>query len=90
MAVSLLHSHRLSVKTHAFTCTLDNSDLFNQQVAARLPLSRLTSHGLFGQSHRMRTYPNSEVRYVEGLVDDYLIGAGDLFGSDFLYSQFEQ
>jgi len=80
-------SHFISVQTGDFTFTVDNSDLFlNQAVSVNVPLSRLTSHGLLGQTHTSKVYSN-QWKYIEGDVDNYAVS--DLFASDFVYNQFK-
>lgn len=81
-------SHVVKVSTADFAFTFENSDMFiNQGVTARGPLSQLTSHGLFGQTHNRTVYP-TKLKYIVGDVDDYMIDEGELFGSSFLYNKF--
>ena len=87
-SVRYLSSHVVEVSTAHFRFTLDNSDRFvNQQVTPTLPLSMLTAHGLLGQTHR-RTTHHSQLKAIEGEVDDYASASNDLLGSDFTYNQF--
>jgi len=55
---------------------------------AKVPLRRLAGHGLLGQTHSTKVYPGT-TRYIEGSVDDYVIGDDDVFGTDFVYNQFQ-
>lgn len=86
--VNFTHSHHVTVQVEEFILGFDNSDMFiNQAVAPRLPLSKLASHGLFGQTHRNKLF-NTPLRYIEGQVDDYMINDHDLFGVEFVYNRF--
>jgi hypothetical protein len=88
-SVDRVSSHRVVVKTEQFVFTFDNSDMFiNQGVAARVPLSQVRAHGLFGQTHAAKVYP-SALKYIAGDVDDYLVSENTLFGKDFVYNQFQ-
>jgi hypothetical protein len=81
-------SHSVSISTEHFTFDLSNSDMFiNQAVLSRVPLSKLSSHGLLGQTHSTKVY-STTTRYIEGNVDDYIIGDDNIFGTDFVYNQF--
>lgn len=81
--------HLVAFNTTQFHVVLHNSDMFmNQDLAARVPLSRIDAHGLFGQTSRHTVYDN-QIRYIEGGVDDYAIGDNDIFGADFAYNRFK-
>jgi hypothetical protein len=83
-----LSSHRIRVSTAEFTFILDNSDRFiNHAAVPRVPLSRISAHGLFGQTHSTQTY-HSALKYIAGSVDDYLVEENDLFGRGFVYNLF--
>jgi hypothetical protein len=87
-SVNYITSHRVIFTTEHFTFDLSNSDWFiNQAVSALVSLSTLKSHGLLGQTHSMKVYPNS-FRYIEGSVDDYIIDEDQIFGTDFVYNRF--
>lgn len=87
-SVSYNSTHQISVQTEEFTFLFDNSDMFiNQFVNSRVPLSSVTAHGLFGQTHVQKLY-NTALKYIEGDVDDYLILENDLFGVSFVYNKF--
>ena len=87
-AVQVLSSHRLVVRTRELQLTLDNSDRFiNQQVEALVGLTRMTAHGLLGQTHRAVQH-KSALRHIEGDVDEYVVS--DLLAHDFHYDRFEQ
>jgi hypothetical protein len=89
-SVSFNTSHILSVDTPTFHFKFDNSDMFiNQQVVAKKPLSKLTTHGLFGQTHERKIYASS-LKYIAGEADDYAIADNSLFGTDFVYNRFGQ
>jgi hypothetical protein len=81
-------SHQVIVHTADFIFTFDNSDMFiNQAVSVNKPLSQLTAHGLFGQTHKRAVYASS-VKYIAGEVDDYLVSENDLFGVHFMYNKY--
>jgi len=83
-------THSITVTTAHFDFEFSNSDMFiNQALRAKLPLSKLTSHGLLGQTHSAKVYPTA-TRYIEGSVDDYVIADNDIFGTDFIHNQFNQ
>ena len=87
-SVRYLSSHVVEVDTAHFTFQLDNSDHFvNQYVAATLPVHTLTSHGLLGQTHRRATY-HSQLKVIEGEVDDYASSSADLMATDFTFNLF--
>ena len=86
LAVQYVDAYSVIVDTAQFTLSFDNSDMYlNQAVSARIPLARLTCHGLLGQTHHARKY-NSAVKFIEGSVDDYSVA--DLSATDFPYNQF--
>lgn len=88
LAVSVKSTHRVSIQTESFSFELSNSDMFiNQAVSARVPLSKLSAHGLLGQTHAAKVYPTA-TRYIEGEVDDYVIADNDIFGTDFAFNKF--
>ena len=88
-SLTVKSTHSVEVTTEHFAFELSNSDMFvNQAVRATVPLSSLASHGLLGQTHSGKTHPGP-LRHVEGNVDDYVIADSDVFGTDFLYNQFQ-
>ena len=88
-SLTVKSTHSVEVTTEHFAFELSNSDMFvNQAVRATVPLSSLSSHGLLGQTHSGKTHPGP-LRHVEGNVDDYVIADSDVFGTDFLYNQFQ-
>lgn len=87
-SVTVRSSHIVSVTVDNFAFELSNSDNFlNQALMNTRPLSLLTSHGLLGQTHAAKIYPN-EVRYIEGEIDDYVISDNNIFGNDFVFNKF--
>jgi len=87
-SLDMIASHRVQVHTEQFAFDLSNSDMFiNQQLRSKVGLSKLKSHGLLGQTHSAKTHP-SPLRFIEGDVDDYVIGDSDVFGDDFVYNLF--
>ena len=88
-SVKMVSTRHVSVQTENFSFELSNSDMFiNQAVSNRAPLSKLSSHGLLGQTHQAKIYPTA-ARYIEGEVDDYVIADNDIFGSDFAFNKFQ-
>ena len=88
-SLAMLTSHKVAVQSDNFEFDLTNSDLFiNQQLRSRVALSKLSSHGLLGQTHSTKSH-NSPLKFIEGVVDDYVIADSDIFGDDFLYNQFQ-
>ena len=87
-SVEYISTHLVAVTTDNYSFQLSNSDMFiNQALRATTPLSKLTSHGLLGQTHSIKTYATA-LKYIEGEVDDYVIQDGNIFGTDFQYNQF--
>jgi hypothetical protein len=87
-SVRYLSSHVVEVDTAHSSFQLSNSDHFvNHAVAATVPLHKLTSHGLLGQTHSRATYHN-QLRVIEGEVDDYASTSGDLLATDFTFNIF--
>jgi len=88
-SVKMVSTHHATIETENFSFELSNSDMFiNQAVSNRVPLNKLQSHGLLGQTHAAKVYPTS-TRYIQGEVDDYVIADNDIFGSDFAYNKFQ-
>jgi len=88
-SVKMVSTHHVSVETENFSFELSNSDMFiNQAVSNRVALSKLTSHGLLGQTHAPKVYTGAN-RYIQGEVDDYVIADNDLFGRDFAFNKFQ-
>jgi hypothetical protein len=87
-AVTVKSAYHVSIQTESFSFELSNSDMFiNQAVSARQPLSKITAHGLLGQTSKAKVYPTA-TRYIEGEVDDYVIADNDIFGTDFAFNKF--
>ena len=88
-SVSVRTAWTVEVTTENFAFELSNSDMFvNQALRSTVPLSQLQSHGLLGQTHSAETYPTA-LRYIAGSVDDYAVADNDIFGSSFVYNQFQ-
>ena len=88
-SLTLKSTHAVEITTEHFSFELSNSDMFvNQAVRPTVPLSQLQSHGLLGQTHSAQVY-TSTLRYIDGSVDDYVIADNDIFGTDFVYNQFQ-
>jgi len=88
-SIEVKSTHSVTVNTDNYEFDLSNSDMFiNQALRSKVALSKLSSHGLIGQTHSSKTYSNA-LRYVEGEVDDYVIADNDIFGDDFLFNKFQ-
>jgi len=88
--VQYASTHSIKVQTTEFSFSLDNSDHFiNQAVVARVPLAKITAHGLFGQTSQRQLY-KTPLKFIAGDVDDYVLSEDSLFGSDFVYTRFQQ
>jgi len=88
-AIKMVSTHHVTIQTENFSFELSNSDMFiNQAVTNRVPLNKLKSHGLLGQTHAAKVYPTAS-RYIEGEVDDYVISDSSIYGSDFAYNKFQ-
>jgi hypothetical protein len=88
-SVKMVSTHHATIETENFSFELSNSDMFiNQAVSNRVPLSKLSSHGLLGQTHAAKVYPTA-TRYIQGEVDDYVIADNDIMGTSFAYNKFQ-
>ena len=89
-SIEYLSSHYAVVRVEQYELQLGNSDQFInvEALVPLVPLAQLQSHGLLGQTHASRVYPNA-LKYVEGEVDDYLIASNNMLASDFVFNQFE-
>jgi len=86
-AISFNNSHTVQINIAEWTFVYENSDMYvNQRVSVLSPGS-LKSHGLLGQTHRDKMYPNT-IKYIQGSVDDYVIREKDLFGDSFVFNMF--
>ena len=76
-----------------YSLVVENSDGFlnilSLSVSSLHALSsRVRSHGLIGQTWRAAAeVKGSEVREVEGFVDDYAEASGDMLGCDFVFNK---
>ena len=87
-SITVQSAYVVPIQTESFSFELSNSDMFiNQAVSARVPLSKISAHGLLGQTSKAKVYPTA-TRYIEGEVDDYVIADNDIFGTDFAYNKF--
>lgn len=87
--VHLINTHELMITVGVWTIECENIDGFLnlRQIRIHADLSKLTSHGLIGQTWNPRTY-KSPMKVIEGDVDDYLVSEGSVFGNLFQYNQF--
>ena len=75
-----------------YSLAVENSDRFLNLLRLDVSSTRelresVQSHGLIGQTWRA-DQKGTEVRAVEGAVDDYAEGSGDMLGCDFVYDRF--
>lgn len=88
-AVSMESTHHVSIQTENFSFELSNSDMFiNQAVSTKVALSKISAHGLLGQTAAPKVYSGAN-RYIQGEVDDYVIASNDIFGKDFAFNKFQ-
>ena len=87
--VQLLSSHELVLTAGEFRLTMESVDGFInlRSVEPLVPLGRLTSHGLLGQTWSTQLH-KSTLKVIEGEVDDYVIDEGDVLGTHFMWSQY--
>ena len=89
LTVSYAHSHIVIVQTALFRFVFYNSDFFiNQETTPTTSLDAVALTGLLGSTSQ-GPYNNSELKWVEGRVDDYLIQERELFGVDFMYNLYQ-
>ena len=87
--IRYVDSHLLIINTPLFSYEVDNSDMFvNNAVKPNVPLMKLQSHGLLGQTWSSQVYNGTEIKYIEGRIDDYVVTDKSVFGTDFLYNLF--
>ena len=95
LGVAVVDSHHVTVSCGIFTLSIDSSDRFVNLAAVSVSswsdlVRKVQPHGLLGQSWRRgaEAVPGSDVREVEGRVDDYVQADNDIFGYDNIYSRF--
>ena len=87
--IRYVDSHLLIINTPLFSYEVDNSDMFvNNAVKPNVPLMKLQSHGLLGQTWSSQVYNGTEIKYIEGRIDDYVVTDENVFGKDFVYNLF--
>ena len=87
VSIDYSRSHSIVINSPLFRYEFDNSDMFlNQGTMANKQLNMLRTHGLLGQTWSAKSN-GTEIPYVEGLVDDYLVTDG-IFGKEFVYNLF--
>ena len=87
--VTLNNTHELTLQVGAWRIELENSDAFLnlRSVAVQAKLSTLTTHGLLGQTWRMKSWGGATPA-VEGRINDYVVLEDEVWGTDFLYNRF--
>ena len=90
LSVHRVDSHHVLVRTEMLTLHIESSDGFlNHRVEPRVQLSSLKPmHGIIGQTWQDVQHQHSEIKEMEGMVDDYLVQENTLFGSQFPFNQF--
>ena len=79
-------SYSMRLRVGNFELLLENSDHFVNIVETRvLHWSKLSSHGLLGQTWRRPTKAGGQVPDIEGDIDDYVEQNSDLMGRALAY-----
>ena len=86
----LVSSHELLLRAGSFVVEVESVDGFVnlRSVTTTVAKHRLASHGLLGQTWSSRLH-QSTLKVVEGEVDDYVVAEDDVFGTMFVYNQYE-
>ena len=89
--LKVLSTHEVQITVSRFVIEIESIDRFVnlRSIKVQMPLSRIRTHGLMGQTWRRKVYPGRN-KYLEGEIEDYVIGEDDLFGVDFPYNQFNR
>ena len=89
-SVQLISTHELLLTAGSFAIEVESVDGFVnlRSVRPTVPFSRLRSHGLLGQTWSSQRH-GSMLRVIEGEVDDYLIDDDSVFGTQFVYNQYQ-
>ena len=81
-------THFVTISSPLFNFEFDNSDFFiNQRLKANIPLDKLNTHGLLGQTSTGKIYAGNSIKYIEGDVDEYMIAENSLLGNNFVFNQ---
>jgi len=93
VTLTIVDSHHLTLSTPSFIFSIDSSDDFlNQKIQPTSSLSRMARdeyHGIIGQTMMNKIYPRNQVKYLEGIIDDYLITEQNIFGQEFTFNQWK-
>jgi hypothetical protein len=82
----LTSAFALRLRAGNFELSMQNSDRFINLLEVRaIDWSKLSSHGLLGQTWRTGRPNGRDVPEVEGWIDDYAEADNDLLGTHFLY-----
>ena len=82
----MLSNYSLRLTVGNFELHLENSDYFINIVQLRvLEWSKLSSHGLLGQTWRRPSKAGHQVADIEGDIDDYVEQNNDLMGTALVY-----
>ena len=82
----VLSDYSLRLAVSNFELHLENSDYFINMVQMRvLEWSKLSSHGLLGQTWRRPSKAGRQVPDIEGDIDDYVEQNNELMGSALVY-----
>ena len=83
---ALTSNYSLRITVGNFELHLENSHNFVNIVQMRvLDWSKLSSHGLLGQTWRRPSQAGRQIRDIEGDIDDYVEQHNELFGSALVY-----
>ena len=86
VAAVLSSNYSLRLTVGNFELLLENSDHFLNIVQMRaLDWSKLSSHGLLGQTWRRPSKAGRQVAHIEGDIDDYVEQNNELLGSALVY-----
>ena len=87
--------HHLSLNYSIWSMTIDNSDMFLNLASVRVSswstlINKIQSHGLLGQTWKVLKGNDrgEQVSEIVGLVDDYLEGNNEIYGTQTLYNKF--
>jgi len=89
--VSYNSTHEATIFVNGWTIEIENSDMFVNLRSVRLDQaswSSIASHGLLGQTWSNKRY-SGKVAAIEGEIDDYVIEENSVFGSLFVFNQYE-
>jgi len=84
-------THLVEMQLSHFHLAIENSDQFvnyRLHVLNWAGMKSSATHGLLGQTHRHPERSGKQVKEIDGMVEDYRIDGGDLFGDQFTFNKF--